>query len=169
MISKDFVLKTCLVLFNDNIKFQVKNFDQSRVTEFEDNWDRIKKSILESFILLSSLGFNHNLRAKNAVIPIIYYIYHGGIEDDINNPIRHKEDKQLIRKWLCMSLLKGIFGGQSDMVLSGLRKAIKEELADKSKQARFPLDRIKDEFKANPTKKDEVLEPMKDNEPDADE
>ena len=163
LISKDFVLKTCLVLFNDNIKFQVKNFDQSRVTEFEDNWDRIKKSILESFILLSSLGFNnHNLRAKNAVIPIIYYIYHGGIEDDINNPIRHKEDKQLIRKWLCMSLLKGIFGGQSDMVLSGLRKAIKEELADKSKQARFPLDRIKDEFKANPTKNlsfgDELIE-----------
>jgi uncharacterized protein with ParB-like and HNH nuclease domain len=35
LIDKDFVLKTCLVLFNDNIKFQVRNFDQSNVIEFE--------------------------------------------------------------------------------------------------------------------------------------
>lgn len=163
LISKDFVLKTCLVLFNDNIKFQVKNFDQSKVTEFEDNWGRIKQSIIESFTLLSNLGFNNqNLRAKNAVIPIIYYIYHRGIENNINSPIKHQDDKQLIRKWLCMSLLKGVFGGQSDTVLSALRKAIKAELADTSKQPCFPLDRIKNEFKANPTKNlsfdDELIE-----------
>jgi len=35
LINKDFVLKTCLVLFNDNIKFQVKNFDQSNVVELK--------------------------------------------------------------------------------------------------------------------------------------
>ncbi len=163
LISKDFVLKTCLVLFNDNIRFQVKNFDQSNVIVFEENWDRIKKSIIESFTLLSKLGFNdQNLRAKNAVIPIVYYIYHRGIENDFNNPIKHRDDKQLIRKWLCMSLLKGVFGGQSDTVLSGLRKAIKAELADTSKQPSFPLDRIKDEFQANSAKKlsfdDELIE-----------
>jgi len=163
LINKDFVLKTCLVLFNDNIKFQVKNFDQSNVIIFEKNWDRIKKSITEAFTLLANLGFNNqNLRAKNAVIPIIYYIYHRGIENDINSPIKHKDDKQLIRKWLCASLLKGVFGSQSDTVLGGLRKAIKAELADTTKQPSFPLDRIKDEFKANPAKNlsfdDELIE-----------
>ena len=163
LINKDFVLKTCLVLFNDNIKFQVKNFDQSNVIIFEKNWDRINKSITEAFTLLANLGFNNqNLRAKNAVIPIIYYIYHRGIENDINSPIKYKDDKQLIRKWLCASLLKGVFGSQSDTVLGGLRKAIKAELADTSKQASFPLDRIKDEFKANPAKNlsfdDELIE-----------
>lgn len=153
IINKDFVLKTCLVLFNDNIKFQVKNFDQNNVYIFEENWDRIKKSIFAGFTLLSNLGFNnYNLRAKNSVIPIIFYIYHRGIEDDINSPIKYNYDKQLIRKWLCMSLLKGVFGGQSDTVLSGIRKAIKAELADSSQQPSFPLDRIKDEFKANPAK-----------------
>ncbi len=136
LISKDFVLKTCLVLFNNDIKFQVKNFDQDRVREFESNWDRITKSIIESFALLSSLGFNNqSLRAKNAVIPIIYYIYHKGIESNINSPIQHQQDKQLIKKWLCIALLKGVFGGQSDAVLSGLRKAIQEELSDTSKVA----------------------------------
>jgi uncharacterized protein with ParB-like and HNH nuclease domain len=153
LINKDFVLKTCLVLFNDNIKFQVKNFDQSNVVIFEQNWDRIKKSIIETFKLLSNLGFkNSSLRAKNAAIPIIYYIYHRGIENDINNPIKYKEDKNLIRKWLCLSLLKGVFGGQSDSVLTSIKKAIKLELSNQSKQPVFPLDIIREEFKANPAK-----------------
>jgi hypothetical protein len=163
LITKDFVLKTCLVLFNDNIKFQVKNFDQSNVLVFEKNWDRIKKSITESFTLLANLGFNnHNLRAKNAVIPIIYYVYHRGIETDINSPIKYKEDKQIMRKWLCASLLKGVFGSQSDTVLAGLGKAIKAELDDTTKQHSFPMDRIREEFKANPAKNlsfdDELIE-----------
>lgn len=153
LINKDFVLKACLVLFNDNIKFQVKNFDQSNVIIFEENWERIKKSIIEAFKLLSNLGFNnHSLRAKNAVIPIIYYIYHRGIENDINSPIKFKEDKVLVRKWLCLSLLKGVFGSQSDTVLTSIKKVIKAELADTSKQPTFPLERIKEEFRLNPSK-----------------
>lgn len=153
LINKDFVLKACLVLLNDNIKFQVKNFDQVNVITFEENWDRIKKSIIETFTLLSNLGFNnHSLRAKNAAIPIVYYIYHRGIENDINNPLKYKNDKLLIRNWLCLSLLKGVFGTQSDSVLTGIRKAIKAELADTSKPPLFPLEGIKEEFKANPAK-----------------
>jgi len=163
IINKDFVLKTCLVLFSDNIKFQVKNFDQSNVVIFEKNWDRIKKCIIESFTLLSNTGFNNqNLRAKNAVIPIIYYIYYRGIENEINSPIKHKDDKLFVRKWLCMSLLKGVFGSQSDSVLSTLRKTIKAELSDTSKTPVFPLDKIKDEFKSDPAKNlsfdDELIE-----------
>jgi len=163
LIDKDFVLKTCLVLFNDSIKFQVKNFDKSNVIVFEENWDRIKKSIIEGFTLLSKLGFNNqNLRAKNAVIPIIYYIYHRGSENDFNSPIKYTADKILIRKWLCLSLLKGVFGSQSDTVLSGLRNAIKEELDDTSKQPSFPFEGIKNKFKANPAKNlffdDELIE-----------
>ncbi len=153
VIDQDFILKTCLVLFNDNLKFQIKNFDKKTVSVFEQNWDRIKKSIIESFTLISNLGFNNqNLRAKNAVIPIIYYIFHRGIENTINNPIKNDEDKQLIRKWLCLCLLKGIFGGQSDTVLSGIRRVLKAQLADTSKQPSFPLESIKEAFETNPTK-----------------
>lgn len=153
LITEDFILKTCLVLFNDNIKFQVKNFDRSNVINFEENWDKVKKSIIEAFKLLSNIGFNnHNLRAKNAVIPIIYYIFHREIDTTINNPIKHKEEKLLIKKWLSLSLLKGVFGSQSDAVLTNIKKAIKAELADTTKQPTFPLNRIKDEFKSNPSK-----------------
>lgn len=149
LINKDFVLKTCLVLFSDNIKFQVKNFNQAQVVEFEKNWERVKKSIIESFNLLASWGFNNSsVRAKNAVIPIIYYIYHKQIENDINNKAKYQDVKQEMRKWLCLSLLKGVFGGQSDAVLTNIRKV----LVANSQRPIFPLKQIKDEFKTNPSK-----------------
>lgn len=149
LINDDFVLKTCLVLFNDNIKFQVKNFDRSSVAVFDKNWDRIYDSILAAFTLLASWGFNDSsLRAKNAVIPIIYYIYHNNLEKEINNKAKHVEEKKQIRKWLCISLLKGVFGGQSDTVLSGIRKVLRNHLHDGT----FPFEDIKDEFKSNPAK-----------------
>lgn len=82
LIDKDFVLKTCLVLFIDNIKFQLKNFTFANVQLFEQNWDNVKKSIVAAFSLIESLGFNDKtFRAKNAAIPIIYYIYHKGLAD----------------------------------------------------------------------------------------
>lgn len=153
LINKDFVLKTCLVLLNDNIKFQVKNFDQSNVLVFEQHWTRIRKSIIEAFVLLANLGFNnHSLRAKNAAIPIIYYIFVRKIENDINSPIKYKEDKMLIRKWLCISLLKGVFGSQSDTVLTTIKRAIKAEITENNSLSSFPFERIKEEFKGNPAK-----------------
>lgn len=148
-IDKDFVLKTCLVLLSEDIKFKMKNFGHETVQVFEENWERIKKSIIEGFKLVASFGYNnHTLRAKNAVVPIIYYIYHKGLEDEINNPIRHVEDKKVIRKWLHLSLLKAVFSGQSDTVLTGLRDVIRKNIATPL----FPLIEIKERFKTSPTK-----------------
>ena len=59
-IDKDFVLKTCLVLFIENIKFELKNFGYENVKIFEDNWYSIKESIIRTFELLYRLGFNNN-------------------------------------------------------------------------------------------------------------
>lgn len=152
LINEDFVLKTCLVIINDNIKFQVKNFNQEVVLKFEESWDRIRKSIIAAFQLLANFGFNnHSLRAKNAVIPIIFYTYHRAIEDEINKPNKYHDDKREIRQWLCISLLKGVFGGQSDNVLNIIKKVINLEL-NTHKSPTFPLDKIKEEFKADPVK-----------------
>ena len=49
----------------------------TRMGEPALNWDNVKKSIVAAFSLIESLGFNDKtFRAKNAAIPIIYYIYH---------------------------------------------------------------------------------------------
>lgn len=149
VVSADFILKTCLVLFNDNIKFQVKNFDRSSVQVFDDNWDRIKDALIATFKLIESWGFNDsNLRAKNAVIPLVYYIYHKSLENDINNQAHHTSEKYTMRKWLCLSLLKRVFGGQPDAVLTTIRKILKNNISKNE----FPLEAIKEAFKDNPTK-----------------
>jgi uncharacterized protein with ParB-like and HNH nuclease domain len=172
-INKDFILKTCLVLLNDNIKFQIKNFDKSNVVNFEQHWPDIKKAILAGFELVSNFGLsNYTLRAKNAVIPIIYFIYQKNISEEINHPLKHNDDKLLIHKWLNISLLKGVFGGQSDSVLTKVRKVIfakletllisLEESKDSAKeykeylkqikQVAFPFAEIVKEFSADPAK-----------------
>lgn len=148
-IDKDFILKTSLVLFSNNIKFRIENFTGNIVLSFEKEWNRVKTCITSTFELLAHLGFtNDNLTAKNAVIPIVYWIYSMRIEKDINNPIRWKKDKIAIKKWLCVSLLKGIFGSGTDGVLTKIRKVLQDSLDTSA----FPYDKIKEAFKDNPTK-----------------
>lgn len=147
IISADLILKCCLVLFKDNIKFQVANFDADSVNVFNDNWDRIRKCIETTFCLLKKWGFNDSsLRAKNAVIPIVYYIYYNNAENEILKEIRLVDEKKAIRKWLCISLLKGVFGGQSDNVLKGIRKVMR------ANNNAFPFDEIKKAFAGNDAK-----------------
>jgi uncharacterized protein with ParB-like and HNH nuclease domain len=148
-ITKDFVLKTCLVLLNDNVKFQIKNFDEANIVNFEEHWLEIKKAIITSFELVANLGLtNFTLRAKNAVIPIIYFIYHKKLVGEINHPLKHNHVRALIHKWLLISLLKGVFGGQSDSVLTKIRKIMSLKLND----PKFPFQDIVDEFASDPSK-----------------
>ena len=149
MIDSDFILKTCLVLFCRDVKFRMKNFKTDTVSVIESNWDRIGKSIKEAFKLIESWGFNYsNVKAMNAVIPLIYFIYNHKIEDTINNPIQHRDTKEEMRRWFCISLLKRVFGGQSDSVLIGIRNVLEAKINDNV----FPLEDIKNAFKENPSK-----------------
>ena len=148
IIEKNFILKTCLVLFIDNIKFQLKNFGYENVKIFEDNWEDIKSSIIASFELIEKLGFNDKaFRAKNAAIPIIYYIYYNKLNKKIIKATYDKEDKELISKWINLSFIKSIFGGQTDTVLVNIRKVLKENIGN-----RFPLEGIINAFKNDPAR-----------------
>ena len=148
LIDKDFVLKTCLVLFIDNIKFQLKNFTYENVQLFETNWDKVKKSIVAAFTLFEKLGFNNNtFRAKNAAIPIIYYIYYKGLQDTIVKATYDAEDKKAITRWLTLTFIKSIFGGQTDSVLVTMRKVLKE-----TDNKQFPAQELMDAFKNDPAR-----------------
>lgn len=147
-IDKDFVLKTCLVLFIDNIKFELKNFGYENVQIFEDNWYEIKDSIITTFNLLYRLGFNNNtFRAKNAAIPIIYYIYHNDLSEDIIKANYNQADLKKIKKWINLSFIKSIFAGQTDTILTRIRNILRDNIG-----LEFPLEQIVDRFKNDPTK-----------------
>ena len=148
LIDKDFILKTCLVLFVDNIKFQIKNFTRENVQIFEDKWLSVRESILAAFTLFEKLGFNDStFRAKNAAIPIIYYIYYKGLAKKIVKPTYDEADKKGITKWLLLSFIKSIFGGQTDFVLITMRKVLMDD-----KTTQFPVKALMDAFKNNPSR-----------------
>ena len=159
-VSQDFILKTILVLSDGDLRFKIENFGRDNIEVFEEKWADIKNSLIATFKLLDSLNFNDTmLRAKNAAIPIAYYIYKNGLVDEINKSTYDEADKKKIAKWLSMSLLKGMFGGTSDSVLKTMRDVISAHVGET-----FPLDAIVETFRANPDRNylfnDDILIPL---------
>lgn len=156
-INRDFVLKTALMLTDADVRFKVENFTESQVDKIEQEWDDIKTCILEVFRLIRSFGINDAaLRAKNAAIPIAYYLFHKGrnktngkqeLYADINNRARHEKERKRICQWLHMSLLKGVFGGQGDTLLTKLWEIIR---TGSSNSAGFPLGEIVNYYRGTP-------------------
>jgi len=152
-INRDFVLKASLMLTDADVRFKVKNFTSEQVGKIESEWEGIKTCILETFRLIRSFGLNDSsLRAKNAAIPIAYYLYKKGRQENniqssfynhINNQAKNVDERQVIRKWLHMALLKGMFSGQGDSVLTNLRKLICTNI----EANRFPLDAILEDYR----------------------
>jgi len=160
-ISKDLILKTFLYLHSKDIKFKVTNFSKNNAVEFESEWDKIRDAILSVFDLVKSFGFSDStLTSKNALIPIIYYIYHKGIFKEFHTKIEYSSDRHIIAKWLHVTLIKRIFGGTSDSVLSQIRKAF---TSDVSKMAiefdtpAFPISSINENTKRDMGITDEFI------------
>jgi len=141
--DKDFILKSCLVLSDfPDIVFKVDNFNSQNMTAIENNWDSISESIRSSVLLLSSFGYNRDtLTSNNAVIPIAYYLKKIGNPKNYELSSKYKEDRSEIFKWLTISLLKRIFGGQPDNVLRPVRQTISES------NNSFPFDKISEKLK----------------------
>lgn len=152
-ISSDLILKTTLVLFSNDIKNRVKNFDNDTVNKIIKNWDSIRKSILSTFKMFYRMGFrNKTFPAKSAAIPIILYVYDNKMYNDIvkNKFFENKSvisTNQKIKKWLLLAFLKHIFSGQTDNVLKNIRHIIR-----KNGNQDFPIEKIIDSSKNNPTK-----------------
>lgn len=150
-IDKDFVLKTCLFLFGNNIRFKLKNFTMDNVKYFDDNWTQIKDSIVTAFKLFASLGFTDTIfRAKYAAIPIIYYIYKHKFDIGLDDPnYKDSKNKKMIRRWLLLTFVKKIFSGSMESVLRHMRNALGGPLRTKAHgvpEAPFPYKEMIEAF-----------------------
>jgi uncharacterized protein with ParB-like and HNH nuclease domain len=129
-ISKDLILKTFLVLYCNDIKFRVTNFSKNNAKQFEDKWDNIKSAFHGTFDLIRSYGFTDTtLTSKNAIVPIIYYLYHRSIYTDFHKKKNYEKDRDIIRKWLHIVLIKRVFGGQADTILSKIRTVFTDDVS----------------------------------------
>lgn len=150
-ISKDIILKTFLVLYSGDIKFRVTNFSKSNAKRFEEEWDKIKSAIHSTFDLIKSYGFTDTtLTSKNAVIPITYYLFHKDIYAEFYKKKDHEKDRDIIKKWLHIALIKRIFGGNADTILSKIRGVFADDISKckiNDSISEFPFEQIVKELK----------------------
>lgn len=143
-ISKDLILKLFLYLHSKDIKFRVTNFSKDNAKDFEIYWEEIRQAILVSFDLLRSFGFSdYTLTSKNAVLPIIYYLYHRKIYKGFVENKKYEEDRKNIKVWLHSVLIKRVFGSSSDTTLSQIRQTFTDDVISRPLEEgieKFPMD-----------------------------
>lgn len=149
-LERDWVLKTCLMLTGADVRFKVKNFKSEQVEKIQSEWSSIKDCIKATFLLIRRFGINpQSLTSKNAVIPICYYLYKQKFNEQpiyqhINNLAKCHDQRSCISQWFYMVLLKGVFGGQADSILTSMRDVLDKNLSEET----FPLRQIIERYKA---------------------
>lgn len=150
-IDKDYILKAFLYLYHKDIRFQINSFNNEFIERIEANWNDIRDAIISLFDLIKSFGLiDYTLTAKNATLPILYYIYHRNIYRGYSDKVAFQDERKTIKKWLLTILVRQIFSSQTDSVLSQSRRGftidIEKEKIDENISS-FPFDKINDEIK----------------------
>lgn len=149
--GEDYIIRTCLVLFSDDVRYRLANIGGDTISKIENNWNKIQEAIKAAFVLFTQIGFKEEtFRATNAALPIIYFIYKNNLSNEIVKANYCNYNRERIRKWLSISFLKNIFSGQAESVLITIRKVIDAKIASGSKD--FPFDEIKAAFASSATK-----------------
>lgn len=121
--NNDFIMRSCLVLTDSPVLFKVNSFKKENIVKIKNQWENIRSAINKSVDLLVEYGFNgENLTSQNALIPVAYYFIKGGTD----SPNSRKE----IRRYLIHALIRQIYGGQGDQVLSNLRDILRKKDGD---------------------------------------
>ena len=119
-------MKTCLVRADLPVAYKVANFNSRNLQKIKELWEEIKDAITHSINLINHFGIDRdNLTSVNSIIPIIYFKYTFPHIDFMGTSKNSVQNISLIRKWLILSLLNGVFGGSSDNILRDIRGAIK--------------------------------------------
>ncbi len=118
--DNDFLMRVCLVLSDLPVLFKVNSFKSENVSLIKNNWEQIKESLVKTVHLLHEFGFSSsNLTSHNSIIIIAYYFMKNG-KNDITS-------QNSIKKYLLHSLLKNIYGGQGDQVITSFRNTLRIE------------------------------------------
>jgi len=138
--DKDYVLKASLFLTDiPAIEFRVNSFNRDNMLIIEQNWDRIVSALRGAAYVLVIWGYNwQNLVSSLAVIPLAYFLYQIHSPSNFSTVSIFESDREKIRYWLRVALLKRTFSGSSDNALRNVRRAMQEI---KTKQE-FPAESI---------------------------
>ena len=115
--TTDFIMRACLYVLDLPVHLKVESFKHESVERIKSNWTKIRSAILDTVRLLDEFGFNsENIISYVAIIPMVYYIYHGGQLDTTT--------KFELRKYIVIAQLKQIFGTASNAALTSIREKL---------------------------------------------
>jgi len=103
------------------------------------------------------------LTSKNTLIPVIYYIFHKNIHHSFSQKIEYKNDREIIKKWLHIMLIKRVFGSSADTILSQIRNAFTDDVEKqkvKDDILEFPTSIINSKIKKNTSVSDEFIKEL---------
>lgn len=162
-ISKDYVLKAFLFLYHKDVRSMITSFNNGFIVKIEDNWEKIRNSILSLFDLAKSYGLtDYTLTSYNATLPILYYLYHRDIYEDFATKKCYETERESIRRWLFSILLRKTFGGQGDAVLTQARRAFTNDIETELIKPLndFPVKEINTEIKKLTDVGDDFIEEL---------
>ena len=157
--SKDFVLKTALMIAGVDLRFRVSNFTKVNMEKVEKSWDDIRKALILAADLLKQAGFSERtLTADSVLIPVAYYLHKRNASDSYLDSTTDGPDREVLKGWVTRSLVKrGIWGSGLDTLLGRMRDvvdangnqpfpaaAIEKEMAALSKSLAFDESEIDD-------------------------
>ena len=142
-VTKDLILKACLVVCDYDVVYNVKNFTGDAIDKIENSWERIKLAIENTFRMLNRHGItDDNLGSLNAILPLVYYIYNTPDFDFRGSTEFERVNATAMHYWLLNSLLVSAFVGHSDQTITTARAAIREHL--NSGERNFPIQKLFD-------------------------
>lgn len=162
-ISKDYVLKAFLFLYHKDVRSMITSFNNGFIGKIEENWEKIRNSILSLFDLAKSYGLtDYTLTSYNATLPILYYLYHRDIYEDFATKKCYETERESIRRWLFSILLRKTFGGQGDAVLTQARRAFTNDIETELIKSLndFPVKEINTEIKKLTDVGDDFIEEL---------
>lgn len=136
-VTKDFVMKACLLLSGLDHIYQVKNFTNRNLAIMRGNWMKIQQSLKRTFQLVNSFGIDReNLTSLNSLMPIAYYLHKTEFDLLSATTPFSVTNAERIRRWLIAALLNRVFGGTSDSTIGAAKNAIDSSLRETKD---FPL------------------------------
>ena len=138
-LSKDFVMKACLVLTGLDVSYTANNFDNRSLATIEGEWSRIKRTLEATMRLVNAFGIDkETLSSTNVLMPVAFYLHEldrpldGSTPFEAANPAR-------VQNFVLGALLNRVFGGTSDQTITTARGIIREAMRTSED---FPLDEL---------------------------
>ncbi len=115
----DFVMRASLTLTDSPINLKIESFKKANVLKIADNWENIKKALLETVDFLTKSGFSdESITSYNALMPIAYYLYRGGQLS--------KENIEAFKYYFIVAQLKSVFSVASNTVIAETRRCVQK-------------------------------------------